>query len=71
MGWSGGADLMADIIMSAKKVITNKDERCTFYKLIIPSFEGFHCDILEECKGIDKMYDHAYNQLHPDDDEDE
>ena len=64
MGWSGGADLMADVIMSAKKVITNKDERCMFYKLIIPSFEGFDCDNLEECKGIDKMFDCSYNQLH-------
>lgn len=71
MGWSGGADLMADVIMSAKKVITNKDQRCSFYKLIIPSFEGFDCDNLCECKGIDMMFDHAYNQLHPEHDEDE
>lgn len=69
MSWSGEADLMTDIIMSAKKVVTNKDERCMFYKLIIPIFEGFYCDILEECKGIDKMFDHAYNQLHPDDED--
>ena len=69
MGWSGGADLMGDIIMSAKKVITDKDQRCTFYKLIIPSFEGFDCDNLEECKGIDKMFDHAYNQFFEDDEE--
>ena len=69
MGWSGGADLMADVIMSAKKVITNKDERCMFYKLIIPSFEGFDCDTLCECRGIDKMFDHAYNQLHEGDEE--
>lgn len=71
MGWSGGADLMGDVIMSAKKVITNKDQRCMFYKLIIPSFEGFDCDNLCECKGIDMMFDHAYNHLHPEHDEDE
>ncbi len=69
MGWSSGSSLGAAMVMSAKKVFKDKEARYQFYLIMINEFEDMDCDTMDECKGIDKMYDRAYNELYPEDEE--
>ena len=69
MGWASGSILAASMVATAKKVFKDKDERYQFYRIMIEEFEAFDCDTLDEAMGIDKMYDKAYNELYPEEDD--
>ena len=69
MGWSSGSSLGAAMVMTAKKVFKDKEARYQFYLIMINEFEDMDCDTMDDCKGIDKMYDRAYNELYPEYDE--
>ena len=71
MGWSSGSALGASMVMTAKKVFKDKEARYQFYLIMINEFEEMDCDTMGECKGIDKMYDRAYNKLYPEYEEDD
>ena len=70
MGWSSGSALGAAMVMTAKKVFKDKEARYQFYLIMINEFEDMDCDTMDECKGIDKMYDKAYDHLYPECEED-
>jgi len=68
MGWSSGGELLGDIVLSTQKAVPPK-YRKELYKLFINHFEMHDCDVIYECKGLDKEFDKAYNELYPDEDE--
>jgi hypothetical protein len=61
MGWSSGSFLMGQIIKSCNEVEIEDDKRYKLYKKIIEDFKNEDCDTLCECKGIDRMFDLAYD----------
>lgn len=66
MGWSSATDIVEVIIKSSKKYITDDKKRKKFYKDIIITFEDSDWDTQDECVGIDKSFDLALKELHPD-----
>lgn len=69
MGWASGAELAGDIIEVVKSQVPDKDARAAIYRHLIDKFERFDCDTLDECVGIDKVYDKVYKSRYPDDEE--
>ena len=69
MGWASGSALAASMVATAKKVFKDNEARYQFYRIMIEEFEAFDCDTLDEAMGIDKMYDKAYNELYPEEDD--
>lgn len=66
MGWASGAELAGDLIEVIKNVVKDKDTRETLYYHIIDKFEMYDCDTMDECVGIDKVYDKVYKSRYPD-----
>jgi len=62
MGWSKGSELMGVIIRSIKNEIPDK-WRGLVYKKIIAAFEDADADTLDECLGIDPIYDFTYKEM--------
>lgn len=71
MGWASGSRLASELIDVAKVTITNEDERASFYEKMIYAFEDADCDTLDECVGIDDVFDEVWDELYPSDDYDE
>lgn len=65
MGWSGGSELMSEIIKYAKPAIPD-DKRKRFYVGVIRAFQGEDADTLGECIGQDEKFDKAFYYLNPD-----
>jgi hypothetical protein len=68
MGWSSGSRLAGELIEAAKDTISDAVERGEFYQLMVDRFQDFDCDTLDECIGIDLVFDEVWNELYPDDD---
>lgn len=66
MGWSGGSELMNELIdaMNDEKIDAYAQHR--IYMRVIESFESADCDTLCECLGRDPVFDDAYFTLNPD-----
>lgn len=62
MGW--GSDLMLDIIKEAKDRF-HYDDRVKLYDILIPAMQGRGWDCETDCVGVDKAFDEALNDLHP------
>jgi hypothetical protein len=71
MGWTSGSSLACDLIVAAKSIISNEDERKDFYEQLILSFEEADCDTLDECVGIDEAFDEIWDSLRPSDEDDD
>lgn len=65
MGWSGGSDLMDRVIAASKIAIGSDLKRKLFYVSVIGAFEDQDADTLDECRGLDPMFDEAMLTLHP------
>jgi hypothetical protein len=70
MGWASGSRLASELIVAAKSIISNEDERKEFYEELIYSFEGADCDTLDECIGVDEVFDEVWYKLYPSDEYD-
>lgn len=57
MGWSSATGLMADIIGGFKKKKIPSAERRKAYAVMIPAFENYDADTLDECRGLDPEFD--------------
>ncbi len=66
MGWSTGSIIMEELIREFKNIL-DSDARELVYKTIIPIFEDYDADSLMECMGVDRVFDHAFEDLHPED----
>lgn len=69
MGWSSGSRLAEELIEVIKDVFTNHEEREEFYEKMIPIFEDFDCDTLDECIGTDSAFDSVWESMYPSDKE--
>jgi hypothetical protein len=65
MGWCSGGRLFDDVIDTLKKNVSDEDERKAVYLDLIVAFENFDCDVLQECMGVDDMFDEAIRVQHP------
>lgn len=67
MGWNSGSSLMDDIISDMMQYPALTDQvRKLVYNILIENFENRDCDVLEECRHRDPMYDIALQEYHPD-----
>lgn len=57
MGWASGSRLASRLIGVALEHISNEEERDNFYDEMIDAFEDADCDTLDECMGIDPVFD--------------
>lgn len=71
MSWSSGSVLMNNIIDELERVIPDDQERAEVFKVLIEAFEDFDCDNLYDCHGNDAAFDMAWEDIYPEDDEDE
>lgn len=67
MGWASGSELMCEVINAVEKELQHvgKDRMIPFYERIINAFEDHDCDTLDECRGIDPLFDKALDAVHP------
>lgn len=65
MGWASGSELLTGIILSTKIVVPPR-HRKELYKLFINQFEYHDCDTIDECRGLDRDFDKALDELYPD-----
>lgn len=66
MGWASGAELAGDMIEIIKSQVPDKQARENIYYHLIEKFEMHDCDNLDECVGIDKVYDNVFKSIYPD-----
>jgi len=66
MGWASATTIVEEIIKSAKRYIPDQDKRKAMYKDIIIAFEDMDWDTQDECLGMDKAFDSAMKEIHPD-----
>ena len=71
MGWSRGSGVMDDVIAVLKKHVDDDTKRWRIYTALIEVFENNDCDTLYECQGVDDAFDEAWNDLYPEEEEDD
>lgn len=71
MGWASGSSMFGEIIEFLQETIEDDDVRKELYMGLIDIFENRDCDTLYECKGEDEAFDEAFEELHPDDDDED
>lgn len=71
MGWSGGAGLFAELIYVVKENVPDDDVRHEIYAHMVDSFIELDWDTLDECLGVDHVYDDIYRDKYPDADSEE
>lgn len=76
MGWSSGTSLFEDLINTLMKNVHDDEDRKAIYLDMIEAFEAHDWDNLDECVGIDNVYDEIYEERFPteevvDDEDDE
>lgn len=70
MGWSGGG-LFGELIHIVQKNVPDEDSRREIYEHMIDSFRDCDWDELDECLGVDTVYDDIYEELYPTEDPEE
>jgi len=75
MGWGSGSAIMESIIQRLKPK-RNKIYQGMFvldaqdvYEVLIKEFEDADCDTLNECLGVDAIFDEVYHRLNPDEED--
>lgn len=74
MGWSTGSLLMSEIIDGLKVTVPDEKVRAEIYQTLIPAFENYDCDNLNDCLEEDSAFDLAFKEASyfaNDDEEDE
>jgi hypothetical protein len=66
MGWSGGSELMTEVISGIQTLGVMNDAKAeAFYSKLIAAFESHDCDTLEKCLGEDRRFDAAFFKANP------
>jgi len=66
MGWASGSILMHDIVTSFNEKFPDDPElRKQIYLTLIPEFENYDCDTLDEVR--DDTFQEAFKEINPDD----
>jgi hypothetical protein len=71
MGWSSGSGLFGELIDSLMKHVSDDDDRKAIYLDMIEAFEAHDWDTLDECVGVDDVYDEIYEERYPSDDDED
>lgn len=71
MGWSGGSELMDELIGCLKHEGVSDKSRSFIYANMIHAFENLDCDTLDECLDRDPIFDKIYEEINPYDPYDE
>lgn len=59
MGWASSSEVMADLIKVTFQVVPSATARMRIYLAMIESLEAQDGDTLDECVGLDEVYDEA------------
>ena len=70
MGWSSGSGLFNEVIEILKDKVDDVLVREEIYDGLIPLFEDYDCDTLDECLGKDIAFDLIFKKYQKRDDED-
>lgn len=62
MGWGSGSRLLCEVINIVYNYVENEDIRSYIYEDLIPAFADMDCDTIQECIGIDAIFDFEYKQ---------
>jgi hypothetical protein len=71
MGWASGSSMFREIIEFLMETVEDEKLRKDLYFGLIEIFENRDCDTLYECQGHDDMFDEAWDDLYPPDEEPE
>ena len=71
MGWSSGSEIAETLVRNIKMDVVDSNIRKRLYRVIINEFSDHDCDTLDECKGVDPIYDDLYDEIFPADEWDE
>lgn len=64
MGWASGSVLASEMIDVIKREVKDKKVRRKIYDMLIGVFEDQDCDTLDECRGTDKAFDEAMDNIY-------
>jgi hypothetical protein len=59
MGWSGSSQIAAELITVIFRVVPSDTARMNIYQAMITALEDQDGDTLDECLGLDSVYDKA------------
>jgi hypothetical protein len=65
MSWSGGSELMSEVIHALDKHVPSETMRRKLYSRLIQVWENNDWDAADECMGEDPAYDEALRKLKP------
>ena len=68
MGWSTGSQVFEEIVTVLRSNVPNFEDRCDIYRELIPIFENYDCDTLDECAGADEAFDEVWSEMYPEND---
>lgn len=69
MSWSKGSIIFDEIISVLVDKVDDDDSRAAIYRELIPVFEEYDCDTLEECVGSDPVFDIVFKETGSSDDD--
>lgn len=61
MGWSGGSEILSNVITAIKDHLSDEC-KLKVYRQLIEAFQKHDCDTLHECQGLDSMFDLALEE---------
>jgi hypothetical protein len=65
MGWATGSRLFSEIIEVLMNNVSENDVRASIYDELIDLFEYHDCDTLNECTGVDNVFDNVWLERNP------
>lgn len=63
MGWSGGTDVVSDLVRVLKKEIAEADKRKRIYQVLVGSLQSLDWDVEYEVQGEDEPLDELLDEL--------
>lgn len=61
MGWAGGSTIVERLIPAIQEAVPNDKTRKALYDQLIDAFTDADWDTVDECMGIDSVFDEAAN----------
>ena len=69
MSWASGSGLFSEIIEVLMEKVDDDSQREELYTSLIELFENHDCDTLDECQGVDSVFDSVWKELYPTDED--
>lgn len=65
MAWRNGSIIFSELIDVVQNVVKDDDARALIYNKMLEVFVDEDCDTLDECLGIDTIFDECYVEFFP------